>query len=164
MYNRNDQRFYGFSFIELVDGLSKLMVRGRTDKYIDKNLINLLLNLLKNSSQDINLLECVSNALLNASFDENVQKILDSDHALHIITSAQNNPRSQLIQKNCEAILWTLNRTPHRRCPTISHVCELQGHIMISYNRSVTAMCLKLRDRLKVKKIRFYFLFILGIN
>ncbi|CAM4755336.1 unnamed protein product [Rotaria magnacalcarata] len=29
MYNRNDERLFGFSFIELVDGLSKLMVRGR---------------------------------------------------------------------------------------------------------------------------------------
>ncbi|CAF4361156.1 unnamed protein product, partial [Adineta steineri] len=42
MYNRNDQRFYGFSFIELVDGLSKLMVRGRTHTFIDQNLVNLL--------------------------------------------------------------------------------------------------------------------------
>lgn len=33
---------------------------------------------------------------------------------------------------------------------TISNTSGLDGHIMISYNRSVTAMCLKLRDRLKV--------------
>ena len=156
MYHRNDQRFYGFSFIELVDGLSKLMVRGRTHKYIDQNLVNLLLNILKNPTQDICLLECVSNAILNAAFDENVQTFLDSDQAVHIITSAQNNTTSQLVHKNCEAILWTLNRIPHRRSSTISNSCELQGHIMISYNRSVTAMCLKLRDRLKVNHCSFF--------
>ncbi|CAF4833588.1 unnamed protein product [Rotaria socialis] len=149
MYNRNDQRLYGFSFIELVDGLSKLMVRGRSHTFIDQNLVDLLLNLLENSAKNNDLLECVSNAILNASFDEKVQRFLDSDRAIRIITCAQNNSRSQLVQKNCEAILWTLNRIPHRHCSTISNSCQLQGHIMISYNRSVIAMCLKIRDRLK---------------
>ena len=149
MYNQNDQRFYGFSFIELVDGLSKFMVRGRTHTFIDQNLVNLLLTILENSSENNPLLECVSSAILNASFDEKVQKFLDTDHAIHIITSAQHSTRSQLVQKNCEAILWTLNRIPHKQCSTISNSCQLQGHIMISYNRSVTAMCLKIRDRLK---------------
>ncbi len=157
MYNRNDQRFYGFSFIELVDGLSKLMVRGRTHIFIDQNLVNLLLNILENSSQDNSLLECVSNAILNAAFDENVQQFLRTDRATHIITSAQNHTRSQLVQKNCEAILWTLNRIPHRRPSTIGNACQVQGHIMISYNRSVTAMCLKIRDRLKVKQYSLFF-------
>jgi len=115
MYNRNDQRFYGFSFTELVDGLSKLMVRGRTHKYIDQNLVNILLNILENTNQEDNLLECVSNAILNASFDEKVQTFLDTDRALEIITSARNNCQSQLVQKNCEAILWTINRIPHQR-------------------------------------------------
>jgi hypothetical protein len=154
MYNRKDQRFYGFSFIELVDGLSKLMVRGRTHTFIDQNLVNLLLNILENPSQDNSLLECVSNAILNASFDDKVQQLLDTDRAIHIIRSTQNKTRSQLVQKNCEAILWTLNRIPHKHSSTISNSCQLQGHIMISYNRSVTAMCLKIRDRLKVN--RFY--------
>ncbi|UJR30185.1 hypothetical protein I4U23_017724 [Adineta vaga] len=149
MYNRNDQRFYGFSFIELVDGLSKLMVRGRTHKYIDQNLVNILLNILENPDHDVALLECVSNAILNASFDEKVQTFLDSQHAVEIITSARNNSQSQLVQKNCEAILWTLNRIPHRRVSTIKNTSGLKGHVMISYNRSVTAMCLKIRDRLK---------------
>jgi hypothetical protein len=72
MYNGKDQRFFGFSFVELVDGLSKLMVRGRTHKYIDKNLVNLLLNILENTTQDDSLLECVSNAILNAAFDDKV--------------------------------------------------------------------------------------------
>ncbi len=157
MYNRKDQRFYGFSFIELVDGLSKLMVRGRTHIFIDQNLVNLLLNILENSSQDNSLLECVSNAILNAAFDENVQQFLSTDRAIHIITSAQNHTHSQLVQKNGEAILWTLNRIPHRRCSTISNACQVQGHIMISYNRSVTAMCLKIRDRLKVKQYSLFF-------
>jgi hypothetical protein len=160
MYNRNDQRFYGFSFIELVDGLSKLMVRGRTHTFIDQNLVNLLLNILENSSQDNSLLECVSNAILNAAFDEKVQKFLDTDRAIHIIKSTQNNTRSQLVQKNCEAILWTLNRIPHKLSSTISNACQLQGHIMISYNRSVTAMCLKIRDRLKVNKYSEFFVLI----
>jgi hypothetical protein len=115
MYNRKDQRFYGFSFIELVDGLSKLMVRGRTHKYVDQNLVNILLNILENTDQEVNLLECVSNAILNASFDEKLQKFLVSDRAVEIITSARNNSQSQLVQKNCEAILWTLNRIPHQR-------------------------------------------------
>jgi hypothetical protein len=152
MYNRNDQRFFGFSFVELVDGLSKLMVRGRTHNFIDQNLVNLLLNILENSTHDDALLECVSNAILNAAFDEKVHSFLDSDHAIHVIRTAQNNCRSQLVQKNCEAILWTLNRIPHKCSSTLSHSCQLQGHIMISYNRSVTAMCLKIRDRLKVKR------------
>jgi len=164
MYNRNDQRFYGFSFIELVDGLSKLMVRGRTHTFIDQNLVNLLLNLLENSLQDNSLLECVSNAILNASFDENVQKFLDTDHAIHIIRSAQNHAQSQLVQKNCEAILWTINRIPHKHSSTISNSCKLQGHIMISYNRSVTAVCLKIRDRLKVMKYLFIFCFDLAFS
>jgi hypothetical protein len=115
MYNRNDQRFYGFSFTELVDGLSKLMVRGRTHKYIDQSLVDILLNILENPSQDDCLLECVSNAILNASFDEKVQTFLESDRAIEIITSARNNSQSQLVQKNCEAILWTINRIPHQR-------------------------------------------------
>ena len=115
MYNKNGQRFYGFSFIELVDGLSKLMVRGRTHKFIDQNLVNILLNILEDSNQDVSLLECVSNAILNASFDEKVQTFLDSERAIEIITSTRNNSPSQLVQKNCEAILWTLNRLPHRR-------------------------------------------------
>jgi hypothetical protein len=115
MYNGKHQRFYGFSFIELVDGLSKLMVRGRTHKYIDKNLVNILLNILENTDQEDSLLECVSNAILNASFDEKVQTLLDTDRAIEIITSTRNNSQSQLVQKNCEAILWTLNRIPHRR-------------------------------------------------
>ncbi|CAF1002516.1 unnamed protein product [Adineta ricciae] len=149
MYNRNDQRFYGFSFVELVDGLSKLMVRGRTHTFIDKNLVNILLNILKHPTQDNALLECVSNAILNASFDEKVQSFLDSDHAVSIIRSAKNNSRSQLVQKNCQAILWTLNRIQHKCSSAINNVTQLQGHIMISYNRSVTAMCLKIRDRLK---------------
>jgi hypothetical protein len=153
MYNRKDQRFYGFSFIELVDGLSKLMVRGRTHTFIDQNLVNLLLNILENSSQDSSLLECVSNAILNASFDDKVQQFLDTDRAIHIIRSVQNKTRSPLVQKNCDAILWTLNRIPHKHSSTISNSCQLQGHIMISYNRSVTAMCLKIRDRLKVNKL-----------
>jgi HD-GYP domain-containing protein (c-di-GMP phosphodiesterase class II) len=114
MYNGTDQRFYGFSFIELVDGLSKLMVRGRTHKYIDQNLVNILLNILEKTDQEDSLIECVSNAILNASFDEKVQTFLDSARALEIITSARNNSQSQLVQKNCEAILWTLNRIPHR--------------------------------------------------
>ena len=112
--NRADERFYGFSFIELVDGLSKLMVRGRTHKYIDQNLVNLLLTILEKPHQDDSLLECVSNAILNASFDEKVQRFLESKRAIEIITSAGNNSSSQLVQKNCEAILWTLNRIPHR--------------------------------------------------
>ncbi|CAF3514245.1 unnamed protein product [Adineta steineri] len=149
MYNRNDQRFYGFSFIELVDGLSKLMVRGRTHTFIDQNLVNLLLNILEHSTQDNSLLECVSNAILNAAFDERVQKFLDSDHAINVIRSTKHSSQSQLVKKNCEAILWTLNRIPHKCSSTISNSCKLQGHIMISYNRSVTAMCLKIRDRLK---------------
>ncbi|CAF1114792.1 unnamed protein product [Rotaria sp. Silwood1] len=149
MYNRNDERHHGFSFIELVDGLSKLMVRGRTHAFIDQDLINLLLNILENSAQNNDLLECVSNAILNASFDEKVQRLLDSARAIRIITFAQTNSRSQIVQKNCEAILWTLNRIPHKRCSTINSSCQLQGHIMISYNRSVIAMCLKIRDRLK---------------
>ncbi|CAF3502368.1 unnamed protein product [Rotaria socialis] len=151
MYNGNVQRFYGFSFIELVDGLSKLMVRGRKHEYLDldQNVIDILLNILKNTNQDDGLLECVSNAILNASFDDKVQTFLDSDHALQIITAARNNSQSQLVQKNCEAILWTINRISHRRVATINNPCGLDGHIMISYNRSVTAMCLKLRDRLK---------------
>jgi hypothetical protein len=115
MYNGNNQRFYGFSFMELVDGLSKLMVRGRTHKYIDQNLVDILLKILGNTDQEDCLLECVSNAILNASFDEKVQTFLDSDRALEIITTARNNCQSQLVQKNCEAILWTLNRIPHRR-------------------------------------------------
>jgi hypothetical protein len=131
------------------------MVRGRTHTFIDQSLVNLLLTILENSSQDNSLLECVSNAILNASFDERVHKFLDSDHAIHVITTARNHTRSQLVQKNCEAILWTLNRIPHKQCSTISNSCQLQGHIMISYNRSVTAMCLKLRDRLKVTKYSF---------
>lgn len=152
MYNHNDQRFYGFSFIELVDGLSKLMVRGRAHTFIDQNLVNLLLSILENSTNNTDLLECVSNAILNASFDENVQRFLDSDHAIRIITFTQHNSQSALVQKNCEAILWTLNRIPHKDCSTISNSCQSQGHIMISYHRSVTAMCLKIRDRLKVMK------------
>jgi hypothetical protein len=115
MYNRDNQRFYGFSFIELVDGLSKLMVRGRTHKYIDQNLVNILLNILESTEHDDPLLECVSNAILNASFDEKVQKFLDSDRAVDIITTTRNNSPSQLVHKNCEAILWTLNRIPHGR-------------------------------------------------
>lgn len=150
MYNRNDQRFFGFSFVELVDGLSKLMVRGRTHTFIDQNLVNMLLNILDHSTHDDALLECVSNAILNAAFDERVQSFLDSDRALQVIRTAQNTCRSQLVQKNCEAILWTLNRIPHKCSATLSDACQLQGHIMISYNRSVTAMCLKIRDRLKV--------------
>ncbi|CAF0853266.1 unnamed protein product [Adineta steineri] len=150
MYNQNNQRFYGFSFIELVDGLSKLMVRGRTHKYIDQNLVNILLHILENTTEDVALLESVSNAILNASFDEKVQTFLDSDRAIEIITTTRDNCQSQLVQKNCEAILWTLNRIPHRRIPTINdHTRGLKGHVMISYNRSVTAMCLKIRDRLK---------------
>ncbi|UJR16315.1 hypothetical protein I4U23_003221 [Adineta vaga] len=149
MYNRDDQRFYGFSFVELVDGLSKLMVRGRTHTFIDQNLVNLLLNILERSTNDNPLIECVSNAILNAAFDQRVQSFLDSDHAVHIIRSAQNRCRSQLVQKNCEAILWTLNRIQHKCSSAISNSTQLQGHIMISYNRSVTAMCLKIRDRLK---------------
>lgn len=152
MYNRNDQRLYGFSFTELVDGLSKLMVRGRSHTFIDQNLVNLLLNILENSEEKNDLLECVSNAILNASFDEKVQRLLDSDHAIRIITCAQNNSRSQIVQKNCEAILWTLNRIPRKHCSTVTNSSQLQGHIMISYNRSVIAMCLKIRDRLKVNK------------
>jgi hypothetical protein len=101
--------------MELVDGLSKLMVRGRTHKYIDQNLVDILLKILGNTDQEDCLLECVSNAILNASFDEKVQTFLDSDRALEIITTARNNCQSQLVQKNCEAILWTLNRIPHRR-------------------------------------------------
>jgi len=162
MYNRNDQRIYGFSFIELVDGLSKLMVRGRTHTFIDQNLVNLLLNILENSTEDNSLLECVSNAILNASFDERVQTFLSSNHAIHIITSARNNSQSQLVKKNCQAILWTLNRIPHKCSSTISNSCQLQGHIMISYNRSSTPMCLKIRDRLKVNKYSlslFFFCF-----
>ena len=115
MHSSNQQRFYGFSFIELVDGLSKLMVRGRTHKYIDQKLVDILLKILENTNQDDGLLECVSNAILNASFDEKVQKYLDSDRAVQIITTARNNCQSQLVQKNCEAILWTVNRIPHRR-------------------------------------------------
>lgn len=111
---QDEQRYYGFSFIELVDGLSRLMVRGRTHKFIDKNLVNTLLKILENIEQDDSLLECVSNAILNASFDEKVQKLLESDYALDIITAARNGAQSQLVQKNCEAILWTLNRIPHR--------------------------------------------------
>ncbi|CAF1216015.1 unnamed protein product [Adineta ricciae] len=149
MYNKNGQRFYGFSFIELVDGLSKLMVRGRTHKFIDQNLVNILLNILEDSNQDVSLLECVSNAILNASFDEKVQTFLDSERAIEIITSTRNNSPSQLVQKNCEAILWTLNRLPHRRVSPVEKTNSSKGHIMISYNRSVTAMCLKIRDRLK---------------
>ncbi|CAF1110775.1 unnamed protein product [Adineta ricciae] len=149
MYNQNGQRFYGFSFIELVDGLSKLMVRGRTHKFIDQNLVNILLNILEDSNQDVSLLECVSNAILNASFDEKVQTFLDSERAIEIITSTRNNSPSQLVQKNCEAILWTLNRLSHRRVSPVEKTNSSKGHIMISYNRSVTAMCLKIRDRLK---------------
>ncbi|CAF3573202.1 unnamed protein product [Rotaria sordida] len=149
IYDKHDARFHGFSFIELVDGLSKLMVRGRTHAFIDQDLVNLLLNLLENSSQNNDLLECVSNAILNASFDEKVQRFLSSDRAIRIITFAQNNSRSQLVQKNCEAILWTLNCIPHKDCSTISNSSQFQGHIMISYNRSIIAMCLKIRDRLK---------------
>lgn len=116
MYNSADQRFYGFSFTELVDGLSKLMVRGRTYKYIDQNLVDILLKYLEDAAnQDTSLLECVSNAILNASFDEKVQSFLDSDRAIKIIMSTQNQSTSELVQKNCEAILWTLNRIPHRR-------------------------------------------------
>jgi len=151
MYDRNDQRFYGFSFIELVDGLSKLMVRGRTHKFIDKNLVNLLLKILENSSQDNPLLECVSNAILNAAFDEHVQKFLETDRAIKIIEDTKAKSVSQLVQKNCDAILWTLNRIPHKNSASLNKSTKLQGHIMISYNRSVTAMCLKIRDRLKVK-------------
>mgnify|MGYP002377967725 CR=1 FL=1 len=114
MYNRNDQRFYGFSFIELVDGLSKLMVRGRTHKFIDKNLVNILLNILENKNQEECLLECVSNAILNVSFDEKVQRLLDNQRTIEIITTARNESSSPLVQKNCEAILWTLNRIQHR--------------------------------------------------
>ena len=115
MYNSADQRFYGFSFTELVDGLSKLMVRGRTYKYIDQNLVDILLKYLEDANQDTSLIECVSSAILNASFDEKVQSFLDSDRAIKIITTAQNKTGSELVQKNCEAILWTLNRIPHRR-------------------------------------------------
>lgn len=114
MYNGNVQRLYGFSFIELVDGLSKLMVRGRTHKYIDQNIVNIFLNILENTNQEDSLLECVSNAILNASFDEKVQTFLDNERAVEIIRSAGSNCQSQLVQKNCEAILWTLNRIPHR--------------------------------------------------
>lgn len=153
MYDRNDQRFYGFSFIELVDGLSKLMVRGRTHKFIDENLVNLLLKILEKSSHDSSLLECVSNAVLNAAFDEKVQKFLDTDHAIGVIKETKVKTPSQLVQKNCEAILWTLNRIPHKNSASISNACQLQGHIMISYNRSVTAMCMKMRNRLKVTPI-----------
>lgn len=151
-YDQSDQRFYGFSFIELLDGLSKLMVRGRTHAYVDQSLVDLLLKILEYPNQEISLMECVSNAILNASFDEKVQSLLDTDQALQIIQTTRNNCRSQLVQKNCEAILWTLNRIPHRRPASISDSCQFQGHIMISYNRSVTAMCLKLRDRLKVRR------------
>ena len=149
-YNQGDHRLYGFTFVELVDGLSKLMVHGRTHKYIDKNLVNILLNILEHASEDDTLFECVSNAILNASFDDQVQSLLDSEHALDIIKSTGSLARSPLVRKNCDAILWTLNRIPHKHCSTLNQSCELQGHIMISYNRSVTAMCLKIRDRLKV--------------
>ncbi len=37
---------------------------------------------------------------------------------------------------------------------TISNSCGLEGHVMISYNRSAMAMCLKIRDRLKVNHFR----------
>lgn len=126
MYNQNDQRFYGFSFGELVDGLSKLMVRGRTHEFIDKNLVDILLSILKTHSHDVHLLECVSNAILNASFDEKVQAFLDSPHAIEIITSTQRTTSSQLVQKNCEAILWTMNRIPHRGKPPLA---STQRHI-----------------------------------
>lgn len=171
MYDSPQQRFYGFSFNELVDGLSKLMVRGRTYTCIDQNLVNLLLKFLEDPNQEACLIECVSNAILNASFDKKVRTFLDTDRAIEIITSARTNSNSELVQKNCEAILWTLNRIPHRRknlvhiqitdpslslaaLSTISNGCQLQGHVMISYNRSVTAMCLKIRDRLKVREYR----------
>lgn len=157
-YNQNDQRFYGFSFIELLNGLSKLMVRGRTHEFIDQNLVNHLLHILEKPNNDTALIECVSNAILNASFDAKVQALLDSDRTVHIIQSTRNNYSSSLVQKNCEAILWTLNRIPHRSSSSLSEVYQLQGHIMISYNRSVTAMCLKIRDGLKV--LFFFFLFV----
>jgi hypothetical protein len=115
MYNGQDQRFYGFSFIELVDGLSKLMVRGRTHKYIDQNLVNILLNILDMNNDDSALAECVTNAILNASFDDKVQQLLDSTRTIEIITATSHHSHSRLVQKNCEAILWRINRTPHRR-------------------------------------------------
>ncbi|CAF0830107.1 unnamed protein product [Didymodactylos carnosus] len=148
MYKKTDQRFYGFSFVELVDGLSKIMVKGRTHKYIDKSLVNFLLDIMDNSKADESLLECVSSAILNASFDEKVQLLLNSDHTVDIITNTRDSAQSLLVQKNCEAILWTLNKTPHRRMSSIQNR-GFQGHIMISYNRSCTAMCIKMRDRLK---------------
>ncbi|CAF1192512.1 unnamed protein product [Didymodactylos carnosus] len=69
MYKKADQRFYGFSFVELVEGLSKIMVKGRMHTCIDKSLVNLLLDIM-NTNDDVKLLECVSSAILNASFDE----------------------------------------------------------------------------------------------
>lgn len=123
MHKSDQQRFHGFTFNELVDGLSKLMVRGRTHKYINKQLLDILLKILENTEQDDCLLECVSNALLNASFDEKVQKLLDSDQTLEIIDKARNACQSQLVQKNCEAILWTLNRIPHRSKRSFDKEC-----------------------------------------
>ena len=164
MYNQNDQRLFGFSLMELVDGFSKLMVRGHTHQFIDQNLVSLLLNILERSSKDNKLLECVSNAILNASFDHNVQKFLNSEHAIRIIRFTRDNCSSPFVQNNCEAILWTLNCIPHKCYWTISNSSQLQGHIMISYNRSITAMCLKIRDRLKVNQIFvLYLLFFLKI-
>lgn len=149
-YKQGDHRFYGFTFVELVDGLSKLMVHGRTHKFIDKNLVDILLNILEQTSEDATLFECVSSAILNASFDDQVQSFLDSERAVDIIKSTGSLARSPLVRKNCDAILWKLNQIPHKRFSTLNPSCESQGHIMISYNRSVTAMCLKIRDRLKV--------------
>ena len=115
MYNRKNQRFYGFSLIELVDGLSKLMVRGRTFMYVDQNLVDMLLKILENLNHEDALLECVSNAILNASFDRKVQQFLRTDRAIEIVTKARDKSQSLLIRKNCEAILWTVNMNPIRR-------------------------------------------------
>lgn len=146
------------------------MVRGRTFKSIDQNLVHIFLKILGDETQEDALLECVSNAILNLSFDEKVQQLLEKEHATNIITSARDNCYSPLVRKNCEAILWTINRNPSRRKTfffSIPFRLELfsnsgsihaseqpssQSHIMISYNRSVLAMCLKIRDRLKVQQ------------
>lgn len=153
-YDQTDHRFYGFSFTELLNGLSKLMVRGRTHQYVDKNLIDTLLRILDNPVEDNLTIESVTSAILSASFDEKVQELLDFDHVVQLIRSTKDRSSSQLVQKNCEGILWTINRIPHRRMSSISESCPTQGHIMISYNRSATATCLKIRDRLKVNSIQ----------
>ena len=141
-----ERRFFGYSTVELADGLSHIAVNDSNKRVLgEKGAIQALVAMIKDSKDEREKVHA-ANALWTLAFDEANKELIKQKGGLDVLRSLQQSQNPDL-QQAATGALWEISGKQERRAS--SRADETHDHVMISYQWDVQKRVVELKNQLQ---------------